>query len=143
MFFWKLLQWKFKGIWKRASIYIDIFSFYTFFYFLLLLLIFQLKLLDSKQSQDLWNSGLIYRNSCLEVFCKKGVLWTFVKFTEKHLCFSLFLPRPETLLKKRLEHKCFICEFYTFSQNTFFTKKPPSERFWIFNLRNALKEKKS
>ena len=29
-------------------------------------------------------------NSCPEVFCKKGFLKNFTKFTEKHLCESLF-----------------------------------------------------
>ena len=40
-----------------------------------------------------------------EVFCKKGVLGNFVKFTGRHLCQSLFLNtglRPATFLKKRL-----------------------------------------
>ena len=27
-----------------------------------------------------------YRRSCTEVFCKKGVLGNFTKFTGKHLC---------------------------------------------------------
>ena len=31
-----------------------------------------------------------YRSSCQEVFCKKGVLGSFAKFTGKHLCHSLF-----------------------------------------------------
>ena len=40
------------------------------------------------------------------VFCKKGVLKNFAKFSGKHLCHSLFLNkvaclRPATLLKKR------------------------------------------
>ena len=47
------------------------------------------------------------RNSLPEVFCKKGILGNFSKFTGKHLCQSLFLnkvaaPRPATLLKNRL-----------------------------------------
>ena len=47
-----------------------------------------------------------------EVFYKKGVLKNFTKFTGKHLCQSLFVnkvagPRPATLLKKRLWHRCF------------------------------------
>ena len=45
------------------------------------------------------------RNSRLEVFCKKGVLRNFTKFTGKHRCQSLFLLscrlKPATLLKKR------------------------------------------
>ena len=55
--------------------------------------------------------------SCPEVFCKKGVLSNFEKFTGKHLCQSLLFNqvslffnkvaglRPETLLKKRLWHR--------------------------------------
>ena len=47
------------------------------------------------------------RSSCPEVFCKKGVLGNFAKFTGKHLCQSLFFNkvaglRPAILLKKRL-----------------------------------------
>ena len=40
-----------------------------------------------------------------EVFCKKGVLKNFAKFTEKHLCQSLFFNKgvrpavPESLFK--------------------------------------------
>ena len=46
------------------------------------------------------------RSSRPDVFCKKGILKNVVKFTEKHLCHSLFFikvagPRPVTLLKKR------------------------------------------
>ena len=48
-----------------------------------------------------------YRSSHPEVFCKKGVLRNFAKFTRKHMCRSLFLNkvaglRSATLLKKRL-----------------------------------------
>ena len=41
--------------------------------------------------------GVIFRSSRPEVFCKKGVLRNFAKFTGKHLCQNL-----STLLKKRL-----------------------------------------
>ena len=56
------------------------------------------------------------RNSRPEVFYKKGVLGNFTKFTGKHLCQSLSLNkvsglRPETLLKKRLWHRCFPVNF--------------------------------
>ena len=34
-----------------------------------------------------------------EVFCKKGVRWNFAKFTEKHLCQSLFLNKVARLAK--------------------------------------------
>ena len=47
-----------------------------------------------------------------ELFCKKGVLITFVKLIEKHLCLRIFLNkvarlRFETLLKMKLHHRCF------------------------------------
>ena len=49
--------------------------------------------------------NLIYRNSHLEVFCKKGVLKSFTTFKGKHLCQSLCFNKvkglsPVTLLKK-------------------------------------------
>ena len=51
---------------------------------------------------------ILFRSSRPEVFCKKGVLRNFTKFTGKHLCQSLFFKkvtglRPVTLLKKRLK----------------------------------------
>ena len=47
----------------------------------------------------------LFRSSC-PVFCKKGILRNFAKFSGKHLCQSLFLNkvaclRSATLLKKR------------------------------------------
>ena len=64
-----------------------------------------------------------------EVFCQKGVLRNFAKFTGKHLCQSLFFNkvadlRPATLLKKRLWHRCFPVNFakflrIPFLENTF------------------------
>ena len=54
-----------------------------------------------------------------EMFCKKGVLRNFAKFTGKHLCQSLFFNkvtglRPVTLLKKRLLHRRFPANFAKF-----------------------------
>ena len=46
------------------------------------------------------------RSSRLEVFCKKGVLNNFSKFTGKHLCWSLFLIACN-VIKKRLQHRWF------------------------------------
>ena len=65
-----------------------------------------------------------YRSSRPEVFCKKGVLRNFAKFTEKHLCQSLFFNkvaglRPATLLKKRLWHRCFSVNFAKFLRTSF------------------------
>ena len=48
--------------------------------------------------------SVIFRSSRSKVFCKKGVLRNFAKFTGKHLCQSSFLNkvaplRPATLVK--------------------------------------------
>ena len=68
-----------------------------------------------------------YRSSRPEVFCKKGVLWNFAKFTGKQPCQSLFFNkvaglRPETLFKKRLWHRCFPVNFVKFLRTPFFTE---------------------
>ena len=44
---------------------------------------------------------LIFRRSCPDVFCKKGVLRNFTKFIGKHLCWSLYFNKvaDPTLLK--------------------------------------------
>ena len=64
------------------------------------------------------------KTSRREVFCKKGVLEKFAKFTGKHLCWSLFLNkvaglRPATLLIKRLQQKGFPVNFAKFSRIPF------------------------
>ena len=60
-----------------------------------------------------------YRSSHQKCSMKKGVLRNFAKFTEKHLCHSLFFNkvaglRPATLLKKRLWYRCFPVNFAKF-----------------------------
>ena len=48
---------------------------------------------------------IIFRSIRPEVFCKKGALRNFTKFTGKHLCQSLSFNKvagPATLLKERL-----------------------------------------
>ena len=57
-----------------------------------------------------------FRSSRPEVFCKKGVLENFAKFTEKHLCQSLL---------KRLRHRCFPVNFAKFLTTPFFYRTPP------------------
>ena len=59
-----------------------------------------------------------------KVFCKKGVLINFAKFIVKHLCQSLFFNkvaglRPETLLKRRLWHRCFPMNIAKFLRTPF------------------------
>ena len=57
------------------------------------------------------------------VFCKKGVLKNFIKFTGKHLRQSLFFKkvagRSTTLLKNRLWHRCFSVNFVKFLRTSF------------------------
>ena len=59
------------------------------------------------------------------MFCKKGVLRNFAKFTAKNLSQSLFFNkvaalRPATLLKKSLWHRCFPLNFAKFLRTPFF-----------------------
>ena len=66
-----------------------------------------------------------FRSSHVEVFCKKGVIINFVKFTGKHLCQRLFFNnvsglRPATLLKKESLIQVFSHEFCEISKNSFF-----------------------
>ena len=60
-----------------------------------------------------------YRSSRLQVFCRKGVLRNFEKFTGKHLCQSLLFNkvaglRTVALLKKRFWYRCFPVNFSKF-----------------------------
>ena len=55
-----------------------------------------------------------YRSSRLEVFCRKGVLRNFEKFTGKHLCRGLLFNKVAglktvTLLKKETLVQVFSC----------------------------------
>ena len=63
------------------------------------------------------------RSSCPDVFCKKGVLRNFTKFTGKHLCQSLFFNKVAGLacnfLKKKTLPQVFPGEFCEISNNTF------------------------
>ena len=59
-----------------------------------------------------------FRSSRPKVFCKKGVLRNFVKFTGKHLCQSHFFNKV-ALLKKRLRHRCFPVNFAKFLRTPF------------------------
>ena len=84
-----------------------------------------------------------FRSSRLEVFCKKGVLKNFAKFTGKHLCHSLFFHkvvglRPTTLLKKRPWHRCFPVNFAKFSR-TLFCRTPPVAASTFCNYEKLLK----
>ena len=58
-----------------------------------------------------------FRSSHPEMFCKKGVLNNFSKFTGKHLCQSLLY--FAILLKKRLWHRCLPVNFAKFLRTLF------------------------
>ena len=64
----------------------------------------------------------VYRSSHQVVFCKKGVLRNFAKFTGKCLCLSL---RTATLFKKETLTQVFSREFCKISNNTYSYRKPP------------------
>ena len=73
------------------------------------------------------------------MFCKKGVLRNFAKFTGKHLCQSLFFNnvealRPATLLKKRLWHRCFPVNCAKFLRTPFFI-----EHLWWLLVNSLMK----
>ena len=65
---------------------------------------------------------IIIRSSLPEVFCKKGVLRYFTKFTGKHLCQSLFFKAAClacNFIKKWTLAQVFSCECCEIFKNTF------------------------
>ena len=61
------------------------------------------------------------------MFCKKGVLWNFTKFTGKHLYQSLYLiklqaggPEACNFTKKETQANVFPCEICEISKNALF-----------------------
>ena len=67
-----------------------------------------------------------YRNSCLEVFCEKGVLRNFAKFKKNSSARVSFLMKLQTeactLLKRRLWRTCFPVNFAKFLRTPFLTE---------------------
>ena len=69
------------------------------------------------------------------MFCRKGVLRNFAKFTGKQLCQSLFFNKvaglgPAFCLKKRIWHRCFPVNFVKFFR-TPFLQTPFGDCFFI------------
>ena len=74
--------------------------------------LYHLKIFSRSIEREHWP----YRSSHRGCSIRKDVLKNFKKFTEKHLCQSLFFnkvagQRPATLLKKRLWRRCFPVNF--------------------------------
>ena len=74
----------------------------------------------------IWKHRCIYdltvnTNSLPKVFCEKGVLRNFAKFTGNQPCQGLFFNK-EILLKKILWHSCFPVNFAKFLRTPFFTE---------------------
>ena len=72
-----------------------------------------------------------------EVFCKKGILRNFAKFTGNHLCQSLYFNkiadlRPATLDSGTLA-QVFSCEFCKIFKNNFFTEHLSTTAFLTNN----------
>ena len=82
-------------------------------------------LIDVETTSCVYWETLKLWSSRPEVFCKKGILRNFTKFSGKHLCQSLFFNkiaglRPATLLKKRPCHRFFLVNFAKFLITSFF-----------------------
>ena len=68
------------------------------------------------------------RSTRPEVFCKKGFLRNFAKFTGKNLCQSLFFNKVAgacNFIKKETLAQVSSCEFCEISKNTFCYRTPP------------------
>ena len=66
-------------------------------------------------------------------FVRKVFFKTSAKFTGKDLCLSLFFNRSATLLKKRLQHRCFPVNFAKFIK-THFLLNTSGDYFLIGNI---------
>ena len=110
------------GIWWRHDIWISEKS--TFDYL--------------KNEKSFWSEiKSIFRSSRPEVFCKKGVLKHFAKFTGKHLCHSLFFNKVPGLPMSKWDFSkatCFPVNFVKFLRSQFFNR--------IASLRSATLVKK-
>ena len=65
-----------------------------------------------------WSNILSYQKQPPEVFCKKGILENFAKFTRKHLCQSMLFNKIAGL-KKRPWNRCFPVNFAKFLRTPF------------------------
>ena len=82
------------------------------------------------------NQWTDFRSSCLELFCRKGVLRNFAKFIGKRVFHSLFFNkvaglRPTTLLKKETLAQVFSCEFWVIYKSNYSCRTPLMAAFLI------------
>ena len=90
------------------------------------------RLLESERFIEIWQADkslwniLSDRSSRPEVFCEKGVLRNFSKFTGKHLCQSLFFNKVAggacNFIKKETLAQVFPVNFEKFLRTPFFTE---------------------
>ena len=74
-----------------------------------------------------------------QVFCKKGILKNFAKFTEKHQCQRLFFNKvaglkPTILFKENFWCRCFLVNFVKFQRTPFLYRTPLLGCFCCFLL---------
>ena len=85
--------------------------------------------------------NVIERSSLPEMFCEKGALWNFAKFTGKHLCQSLFFNKVAgqacNFIKKETLAQVFSCEFCKISKNIFSHRTPPAAASLLMNFSNV------
>ena len=78
---------------------------------------------------NFFKSFALQRNSRPEVFCEKGVLRNFARFTGKLLCQSVFFNKVAgaaacNFIEKETLAQVFSCEFCEISKNTFSYRMP-------------------
>ena len=79
------------------------------------------------QYNFLINGIPLFASSRSEVFCKKGVIRNFTKFTEKYLWQSFFFNKVAGLRSATLKEtlaQVFSCEYCEISKNIFFHRTP-------------------
>ena len=82
--------------------------------------------LQAREEVNMRLHFILCRSSRPEVFCEKGVLRNFAKFTGKHLRQSLFFNKVAAcnFIKKETLAQMFSCGFCEISKNTFFYRTP-------------------
>ena len=87
----------------------------------------------------------ICRSSHQRGSAKKGVIKNFANFTERNLCWSLFLIklqafRPEILLKKRLQRGCFLVNYMKFLRTPISRNDMTASEFGLLHWISYLKK---